>query len=211
ALALKLKGDDGRARQLAHEIESSANSNEFEAHWDSERRPMLDFSERDDLEATAMSLKALSQITPSSPVLARTATWLLTNRRFGYYWDSTKQTAFAIFGLIDYIKVTKELSADYDVEVYLNGQQVGPAKHMTSADATSGSRILIERRASEVPGSNQIRVVKKGGGGAYVSAALHYYSPDEAVQTQQGPDPNIQNEYTRQAISRTENKQSWAS
>src|SRR5262249_29939315 len=170
ALTLKLRGDDGRSRQVAHEIESSANSNEFEAHWDSERRPMLDFSERDDLEATSLSLKALSQILPTSAVSPRTAKWLLANRRFGYYWDSTRQTAFAIFGLIDYIKVTKELAADYDVEVYLNGQQAAPARHMTSADAASGTSITVERKAGEVGGSNQVRIVKRGSGVAYVSA-----------------------------------------
>ncbi|HKF59474.1 MAG TPA: alpha-2-macroglobulin family protein, partial [Blastocatellia bacterium] len=210
ALSLKLKGDDARARELAREIESTAKANEFEAHWDSERKPMLDFSERDDLEATALSLKALSQIAPSSPILARTARWLLNNRRYGYYWDSTKQTAFAIFGLIDYIRVTKELSADYDVEVYLNGQQVGQTKHMTAADVAGGNNILIERRAAEVPGQNQIRVVKKGNGIAYVSASLQYYTREEDVQPQATPGLSITREYMRLVIKGTEDKPSWA-
>src|SRR5215472_942811 len=210
ALSLKLKGDDARARELAREIESTAKANEFEAHWDSERKPMLDFSERDDLEATALSLKALSQIAPSDPLLARAARWLLINRRFGYYWDSTKQTAFAIFGLIDYIKVTKELSADYDVDVYLNGQQVGQTKHMTAADVAGGNNILIERRAAEVPGQNQIRVVKKGNGIAYVSASLQYYTREEDVQPQATPGLSITREYMRLLIKGTEDKPSWA-
>jgi uncharacterized protein YfaS (alpha-2-macroglobulin family) len=210
ALSLKLRGDDGRSRQVAHEIESSAKTNEFEAHWDSERKPMLDFSERDDLEATAMSLKALSQITPSSSISPKIARWLLTNRRFGYYWDSTRQTAFAILGLIDYIKVTKELSADYDVEVYVNGQQVGQTRHLTSADAASGTSILIERKAGEVPGSNQIRIVKRGAGVAYVSAALQYYSREEDVQAQSTPDLSITREYMRLVIKGTEDKPTWS-
>src|SRR5262245_11548625 len=210
ALTLKLRGDDGRSRQVAHEIESSANSNEFEAHWDSERRPMLDFSERDDLEATSLSLKALSQILPTSAVSPRTAKWLLANRRFGYYWDSTRQTAFAIFGLIDYIKVTKELAADYDVEVYLNGQQAAPARHMTSADAASGTSITVERKAGEVGGSNQVRIVKRGSGVAYVSASLQYYSREEDVQAQSSADLSITREYMRLVIKGSEDKPSWS-
>jgi uncharacterized protein YfaS (alpha-2-macroglobulin family) len=210
ALSLKLRADDSRAQQVAREIESSAKANEFEAHWDSERKPMLDFSERDDLEATAMSLKALSRIIPSSPVSPKIARWLLTNRRFGYYWDSTRQTAFAIFGLIDYIKVTKELSADYDVEIYLNGQQIGQTKHVTSADAASGTGIVIERTAGEVPGSSQLRIVKRGAGVAYVSAALQYYSREEDAQPQSTPDLSITREYMRLVIRGTEDKPSWS-
>jgi len=209
ALALKLHSDDARSRQVAHDIESSAKANEFEAHWDSERKPMLDFSERDDLEATAMSLKALSRITPSSSILPKTARWLLTNRRFGYYWDSTRQTAFAIFGLIDYMKVTRELSADYELELYINGQQVKTA-HMTAADAAGSTTVLIERRAGDVPASNQIRIVKKGSGVAYVSAALQYYSTEEDVQPQQTPDLSITREYLRLVIKGSEEKPSWS-
>src|SRR5262249_18341623 len=145
-----------------------------------------------------------------NPLLARAARWLLTNRRFGYYWDSTKQTAFAIFGLIDYMKVTKELSADYDVEVYLNGQQIGQTKHMTSADAAGGNGIVIERKAADVSGSNQIRIVKRGSGVAYVSAALQYYSREEDVQPQSSPDLSIAREYMRLVIKGSEDKPYWS-
>jgi hypothetical protein len=74
-----------------------------------------------DAEATALSLKALSQISPDSQLLPKAARWLVKNRRHGYYWLSTKETAFAIYGLTDYLKVSKELSPDYSFEVYVNG------------------------------------------------------------------------------------------
>src|SRR5262249_42659355 len=64
ALALKHRGDDNRSRQVVSELEREARVTEFDAHWESIRRPMLDFSEENDLEATAISVKALAQIDP---------------------------------------------------------------------------------------------------------------------------------------------------
>src|SRR4030095_7910332 len=101
----------------------------------SSRKPMLDFAESNDTEATALSLKALARIKPDSPILAKVARWLVSNRRSGYYWESTKDTAFAILGLIDYLKVSRELSPDYHVEVYHDGEK-GVAQQI-SADAAS--------------------------------------------------------------------------
>src|SRR5882672_5551784 len=135
ALTLKERKDDKRAREVAAEIERTVKSDDLFAHWESHRKAMLDFSESNDTEATALSLKALARIRPDSPVLAKVARWLVSNRHSGYYWDSTKDTAFAILGLIDYLKVSRELSPDYDVEVYLNGENV-LTQHITAAAAS---------------------------------------------------------------------------
>ncbi|HEV2668722.1 MAG TPA: alpha-2-macroglobulin family protein, partial [Blastocatellia bacterium] len=62
ALAFKSRGDDNRARQVVSELEREARVTDFDAHWESIRRPMLDFSEENDLEATAMSVKAIARI-----------------------------------------------------------------------------------------------------------------------------------------------------
>src|SRR5262249_29306289 len=107
ALALKQHRDDGRARQIAGEIEQSARANDFDAHWES-KHSSHGYAVENDTEATALSVKALARINPQSSLLAKGARWLVSTRRNGYYWDSTKQTAFAIFGLTDYVKVSKE-------------------------------------------------------------------------------------------------------
>lgn len=209
ALTLKLRRDDGRARQIASDIESSARSSEVDAHWESRRRPMLDFTEVNDIEATALSLKALAQIRPESRLLPRAARWLVANRRFGYYWDSTKQTAFAIFGLIDYLKVSKELSPEYSMEVYLNGQQV-LAKNVTAADATAAQPFVIERRGGDVAGSNQIRVVKRGKGVLHFSATVDYFTREEEVAAQASSELKVTREYMRLRVVESENGAKWS-
>ena len=208
ALTLKLRGDQNRARQVADEIERSARSNDFDASWESKRRPMLDFIEDADIEATALSLKALSQIHPQSVLLPKVARWLVGNRRNGYYWDTTKHTAFAIYGLTDYLKVSKELSPAYSVEVYLNGEQI-LSKRVTAAEALSGQAFTIDRKGAALGGANQVKFVKHGNGVLYASATLDYFTKDDNIAAQSSSQLSLTREYLRLRVSEANGQAKW--
>ena len=198
ALTLKQRKDDKRARDVAAEIERTATVDSFAAGWDSRRKAMLDFAESNDTEATALSLKALALIKPDSALLPKVARWLVSNRRNSYYWSSTKDTAFAIFGLIDYLKVSRELAPDYDVEVYLNGENV-LTQHVSPAAASQ--TFSINRKAADVGGTSQVRVVKRGKGMVYFSSSLDYYTGEEDVAARGSADLNITREYLRLKVT----------
>ncbi|HEX5833752.1 MAG TPA: hypothetical protein VFY34_07860, partial [Pyrinomonadaceae bacterium] len=208
ALALQER-KDGRAQEVAKLIESSARQNEFEAHWQTAR--VNDYG-RDvylDAEATSLSLKALSQINPGSSLLPKAARWLVQNRRNGYYWLSTKETAFAIYGLSDYLKVSQELSPDYTFEVYLNGIKVA-GQHVGAGAATNAETVTVWKKGGEIGPSNQIRIVKHGKGALYVSTALEYFTTDDNVTAQSAGGLKIAREYLRLRVSEDENgKASW--
>ena len=208
ALALQER-KDGRASEVATLIENSARQDEFEAHWQTNR--VNDYG-RDvylDAEATALSLKALSQINPGSYLLPKAARWLVKNRRNGYYWLSTKETAFAIYGLTDYLKVSKELSPDYSYEVYLNGIKVA-GEHIGASEATNAQSLVITKQAGELGGANQIRIVKHGKGALYVSSQLEYFTAEENVAPQSAAGLKITREYLRLRVSEDENgKAAW--
>jgi uncharacterized protein YfaS (alpha-2-macroglobulin family) len=208
ALALQER-KDGRAQEVAKLIEGSAQHDEFEAHWQTAR--VNDYG-RDvylDAEATSLSLKALSRIKPDSYLLPRAARWLVHNRPNGYYWGSTKETAFAIYGLSDYLKVSKELSPDYTFEVYLNGIQVA-AQHVGASDSTNAETVTVWKKGGEIGPSNQIRIVKHGKGALYVSSALEYFTADENVAAQSAGGLKITREYLRLRVSEDESgKASW--
>ncbi|MFY9609044.1 MAG: MG2 domain-containing protein [Blastocatellia bacterium] len=208
ALALKARADN-RAKQVANEIEGSARVNEFDAHWESRRRPMLDFSEQNDTEATAFSLKALSLISPQSQVLAKAARWLVANRKNGYYWESTKQTAFAIIGLIDYVRVSKELTPDYSLEIFVNDEQV-LNRRVTSADARSAQAFLFERKGGAVGGANKIRIVKTGKGMLYLATTASYFTREDEVAANASADLKLTREYLRLKVVGTEGEAKWA-
>ncbi|HEV7797082.1 MAG TPA: MG2 domain-containing protein [Pyrinomonadaceae bacterium] len=206
ALTLKQRKDDKRARDVAAEIERTASADDFSAHWESHRKAMLDFAESNDTEATALSLKALARIKPDSYLLPRVARWLVSNRRNSFYWDSTKDTAFAIFGLIDYLKVSHELSPDYDMEVYLNGENV-LTQHVSSTAASQ--TFAVVRKAGEVAGTNDIRLVKRGKGMLYFSSSLDYYTGEENVPARGSADLNLTREYLRLAVVEDGYKLKW--
>jgi uncharacterized protein YfaS (alpha-2-macroglobulin family) len=180
-LVLGLKGrNDGRAQAVAGEIERSAKGNGAEAFWEN-------------TEATALSVKALARTLPQSEVLPKAARWLVGHRRFGYYWLSTRETAFAVYGLIDYLKVSRELEANYSVEVYVNGQQV-LQKQMTGSDTQP---FVLQRRGGEVGQSNEIRVVKHGPGVLYLATTLTHYTNDEQTAEAGVPQLKLHREYLR--------------
>ena len=207
ALALKQQRDDNRARQVAGEIEQAARTNEYDTHWES-KHTSHGYQVENDTEATALSLKALTRINPQSALLSKAARWLVGNRRNGYYWESTRQTAFAIFGLIDYVKVSKELSPDYSVQVYLNGEQV-ISKQVTAADVTSAQAFLIERKGTQLGGSNQVRVVKTGRGALYLSTSLSYFTRDEEIQPRSSPNLTLTREYLRLRVVESGENARW--
>ncbi len=204
ALTLKARKDDKRAREVAAEIERTATSDNFYTNWESKRKAMLDFAEQNDTEATALSLKALATIKPDSGLLPKVARWLVSNRRNSHYWSSTKDTAFAIFGLIDYLKVSKELSPNYEVEVYLNGENV-----LTERVTTPSKSFSIIRKATDVAGTNEIRIVKRGTGLTYFSTSLDYYSGEEDVAARGSADLNVTREYLRLKVVEDGYKLKW--
>lgn len=193
ALTLSLQKDK-RAWEVATDIERTARSDNRVAYWHSQREARLDFAEQDQTEGTALSLKALARIKPDSPLLRLAARWLVSDRTNSYYWNSTKDTAFAIYGLIDYVKVSRELAPAYDLEVYVNGETV-MTQRVTDANAMQS--FVIDRKGGAVGPTNHIRIVKRGKGSLYFSSAVEYYTGEEQVAARRSAELNVTREYHR--------------
>lgn len=207
ALTLTLQKTDQRAWEVATEIERSVLTDNLTARWESKRESRLDFAEEDQTEGTALSLKALTRIKPESPLLPRVARWLVSDRKNGYFWESTKDTAFAIFGLIDYVKSSHELAPAYELEVYLNGETV-----LTEQvnDASAAQTFLISRKGAAVGAANHIRVVKRGKGNLYLSSSIEYYTNDEEVAARGSADLNVTREYYRLKVEEDGYQLKWS-
>jgi uncharacterized protein YfaS (alpha-2-macroglobulin family) len=209
ALALKQRGSQERALEVANEIEASAQANDFEAHWEARVKSHYGNEQVMDVEATAFSLKALARIKPQSPLLPKVARWLVASRRNGYYWISTRETAFAIYGLTEYLKVSRELDPDYTLEVYVNDERV-LSQHVTATEAQSAQTFVIERKGRSVGSKNRVRVLKQGRGMLYLSTALEYFTGEEEVTAESSPELKITREYFRLLVSESEGvKSSW--
>ncbi len=173
-LLMRLK--DPRAQEFVKLLEANAHSDGPFVWWKSERQEMLDFSSDNSFETTAYSLKALANLDPKSDLLPRAARWLMEHRSDGYYWDSTEQTATAIYGLIDYLKISGELKPNYKLTVYLNGQKL-TERDITEKDIANPLPISLTAAAPQVHGgANEVRIVKSGPGVLYWSASASYFS-----------------------------------
>ena len=206
ALTLSLVKDQ-RASDLATDIERSAAVDKFTAHWESQRSPLLDFSEHDEIEGTALSLKALTRIKPDSQLLPLAARWLVANRHEGWFWNSTKDTAFAIYGLIDYVRISHELTPSYDLEVYLNGENV-LTQHVDEGSAVQ--TLSVVRKGGIVGESNRIRVVKRGAGALYFSTSVDYYTNEENVSARGSADLTVSREYLRLRVESVNYNLKWS-
>lgn len=206
ALTLSLQ-KDRRAGEVATEIERTARTTDRTAHWYSRREERLDFADQDETEGTALSLKALARIKPNSHLLPLAARWLVSDRTNSYFWNSTKDTAFAIYGLIDYIKVSRELTPSYDLEVYLNGENV-LTERITDANAMQS--FVVNRKGGEVGPTNHVRIVKRGKGVLYVSSVVEYYGSEETVGARGSAELNVAREYHRLTVVEDGYKLKWS-
>lgn len=207
ALALSAEKMDQRALQVAGEIEQSAYVSKTAAFWQAKASARLRHSDKDHTEATAMSLKALARIKPQSALSPLAARWLVVERTNGHYWNSTKDTAFAIYGLIDYLKVSRELTPSYDLEVYVNGETV-VAEHVS--DAGASSTFLFNRKGLAVGETTHIRIVKRGKGAVYFSGAVEYYTNDENVAARDSAELSLTREYYRLKVEQDGYKLKWS-
>lgn len=176
-LALDL-GKDRRASTLARELLDTAVTKGEIAWWTSEGDPLLGDSWIDtSVEATAWAVRALAPHAPKDPTLERAVRFLLASRT-GAHWLSTKQTAMVLYGLLDYMRARRERPTTYSVEVRVNGQRAGQHT-FTPSDWTSPDPIAITAAAAS--GANDVRIVLKGAGPLYWSAAAHYYDTAEGL------------------------------
>jgi hypothetical protein len=197
---------DPRAQEFAQKLAQSAQTQGPYAWWKSERQSMLDFSSDNSFETTAYAVKALSNLNPKSDLLPKAARWLVDRRSDGYYWVSTKQTATAIFGLIDYLKVSGELRPNYSVSVIVNGKKL-IERQITEKDVAITLPITLTSAAPDVrAGANEIRIEKSGPGVLYWSAFAGYFLRDPKPAPTGSTALNLVREYFRLQPEALENR-----
>ncbi len=86
-----------------------------------------------EVETDAFYLKLLARTDPKGELAPRLVKYVLNNRRHGTYWNSTRDTAFCIEALADYLKASGEDRPDMTVTIAIDGQNRKEVK-ITPAD-----------------------------------------------------------------------------
>ncbi len=143
-------------------------------HWvsDSDYRP-------GDIETTALALQATLKVNPQDPRVHDIVRWLMRERQ-GNYWYSTRDTAMTLYAMAEFLKVSKELSPDYDAVVTVNGKPVSKM-HFGKASVFEPDRVLSVPAGSLRKGRNEITITKAGAGNVYYTASLTQYVAKERL------------------------------
>lgn len=170
---------DSRGDALAAALRAEASTRGRLAWWTVGRDPLLGDLADTSVEATALAVQALAARDPGDAQLEDAVRWLLLSRR-GAGWGSTKQTAMALYGLLEYMRARGEYPAPFTVDVHVNGALVR-VHSFTAAALTTADPVVIDAPARR--GVNEVRLVKRGGGTLYWSAAVEYYDTAAAART----------------------------
>ena len=137
-----------------------------------------------ELETDAFYLKLLARTDPRGELAPRLVKYVLNNRRHGSYWSSTRDTAFCIEALADYLKASGEDRPDMSVAIAIDGRNRKEVR-ITPADLfTFDNALVVEGQALET-GSHTVSFLKKGKGPLYYSAYLTNFTLEDPI-TQAG-------------------------
>jgi uncharacterized protein YfaS (alpha-2-macroglobulin family) len=176
-----MQANDARAKDVAQMVDARVQHEGANAYWPSSYDYLMEFSSDNSAETTAYALRLLTFEDPQSPLLAQAASWLMLHRTGGYWWDSTKQTAMVVYGLVDYLAHTQELKPIFDSEVLLNGRSIG-RKHFGEQDAVIGAELSLTIKPGDLlPGANSITLRQRGTGRLYWSAQGTYFTTQKSA------------------------------
>lgn len=170
---------DSRADEAARSLVASAKTTGALSYWSSDSDPLLDDWMDTSVEATAFALRALAPRTPGDPLLERAVRWLMANRSNGVYWTSTKQTALALVGILDYLRARQEAPTTVSIEVEVNGQPAGQ-QTFTASDWTRPNPVVL--RVPGQAGANRVKLRTRTPGTVYWTATARYYDNRESLE-----------------------------
>lgn len=131
---------------------------------------------------TAVSIYALAKIDPASSLLSGGVRYLMVHRKASGSWSSSYESAWVLSALIDAMKASGELQADFAYSVRLNTEELlsGTAEGVDSLTAVTAVA-PFERLFAGAP--NALRVRKEAGTGRlYYRAYLQAYLPAQEAE-----------------------------
>lgn len=181
-LALDHAGDSERRNMLVRNLEQflvrdPANQT---ARLDSGNNPYWWYWFGSDLEAHAFYLKLLCRVDPAGETASGVVKYLLNNRRMGGRWESTRDTAYCIEAIADYLRATGEGASDMTVTILLDGRPVKTVERNRGNLFTFDNRFVLEGDAV-TSGKHTLTIRRTGKGPVYASMALTYFSLEDAI------------------------------
>jgi alpha-2-macroglobulin len=173
AMSLQKTGDDRRALALLQEILAAAKTTSRGTHFEEKNGWAYRGTMHTDTRTTAIVLQAILRIDPSNALAPRIVRALLTMRHRGH-WDTTQSTVQSIFGLVEYLTLTRELEGAFTATVSVDGEHIAKAAFDASTILTR-TESAIPPTALDEGQMNRIAIDKDGPGRLYYDFLLTYF------------------------------------
>lgn len=133
-----------------------------------------------EVETDAFYLKLLARTDPRGELAPRLVKYLLNNRGHGNYWNSTRDTAFCIEAMAEYLKASGEDRPDMSITIALDGQDRKTVK-ITPTDLFSfDGGFVVEGNALEA-GEHTVSFRKEGKGPLYFNAYMTNFTLEDPI------------------------------
>jgi len=136
----------------------------------------------DEMETHAAFLQLLTRTDPAHPVAPRLAKYLLNNRKHATAWRSTRDTAFCIEALADYLLASGEDRPDLTAEFRLDGRPLGPGPiRITTDNLFRHDNTLHVGPHALSDGEHLLEIIRTGRGPLYFNAWLTHFTQEDPI------------------------------
>ena len=134
-----------------------------------------------EFEAHAFYLKLLAVAKPRSSQASGLAKYLVNNRKHATSWKSTRDTAYCVEALADYLRASGEDSPEMEVEVLLDGKSVKTVK-ISKENLFSYDGVVMVAGDVLGTGKHKIELRRAGKGPLYVNVYLTVFSKEKFLK-----------------------------
>lgn len=131
-------------------------------------------------ETDAFYLKLLARTDPKGDLAPKLVKYVLNNRKRGSYWTSTRDTAYNIEALADYLKASGEDKPDMTVSIAVDGRVRKEVKINADNLFTFDDSLAIEGKDLEA-GDRKVTIAKKGTGPVYFNAYMTNFTLEDPI------------------------------
>ena len=131
------------------------------------------------VEATSTALRALLAIDPENALIEPVVRWLINNRR-GAHWSNTRDTSMVILAFTNYLKVSGELDAELQYEIYADQKLIATERVTKQNLLKAPSRFAIP--GALIADTTNIRIIRTAGKSPfYYSVEANWYSMENPI------------------------------
>jgi uncharacterized protein YfaS (alpha-2-macroglobulin family) len=134
-----------------------------------------------EVEAHAWYLKLLAAVKPKDADTRGLVKYLVINRKHATYWDSTRDTAYAIEAIAAYFKASGEDAPEMEVEVSLDGKSLKKVS-ITRENLFTFDGTVVLAGESVTAGKHAVELKKTGKGTLYANAYLEVFTLEDKLR-----------------------------